>query len=489
MRPSLSLALLLPLYAAACSPPSSPTVAVADDELRYGRGPLAVDHVLLLSVDGLHAVDLLRFVAGHPQSALARLGAHGVTYANASAARPSDSFPGLLALVTGGSPASTGVYYDDSYDRDLSPPGSDCSTRGTEVAFDESIDVNPDAIDAGGGIDPAKLPRDPDRGCAPVYPHDFLRVNTVFEVVRDFGGRTAWSDKHPAYDLVNGPSGRGVDDLYTPEINADGITSSEALTEAYDDRKVGAILNQIAGWNHDHTRRVGVPTLFGMNFPAVSVGQKTAGYLDGAASPTRSLGDALEHTDASIGKMLDALAARGLDARTLVVVTAKHGQSPIDPAARRIVDKKLLGAAVDAAQITADDAAFIWLNPGARVDAATAALEAQRDALAIDRIYFGPDLDLLSGAADARRPDLVVQPRAGVIYAKPTATKLAEHGGFADDDLHVALVVSNPRLRARAVTATVATAQVAPTALEALGLPADLLASVVIEGTSSLPLR
>jgi hypothetical protein len=37
-------------------------------------------------------------------------------------------------------------------------------------------------------------------------------------VVRAKGGRTAWADKHPAYDLVNGPSGKGVEDLYTPEI-------------------------------------------------------------------------------------------------------------------------------------------------------------------------------------------------------------------------------------------------------------------------------
>jgi len=42
--------------------------------------------------------------------------------------------------------------------------------------------------------------------------------NTIFEVVRSKGGHTAWADKHPAYDLVNGPSGKGVEDLFTPEI-------------------------------------------------------------------------------------------------------------------------------------------------------------------------------------------------------------------------------------------------------------------------------
>ena len=147
-------------------------------------------HVLLLSVDGLHAADLARFVEANPQSALAGLAGRGVTYTTASAARPSDSFPGLLAIVTGGGPATTGVWYDDSYDRTLAAPGSDCSKPGTEVIYDESIDKDPTAIDSGGGIDPALLPRDPANGCSPVYPHQFLKVNTIFR-----GGAPArWPD-------------------------------------------------------------------------------------------------------------------------------------------------------------------------------------------------------------------------------------------------------------------------------------------------------
>ncbi|HEX7200597.1 MAG TPA: alkaline phosphatase family protein, partial [Dongiaceae bacterium] len=98
-------------------------------------------HVLLISIDGMHAIDLARFTAAHPDSALAGLEQHGVDYTNAAAAIPNDSFPGLLAIVTGGTPASTGVYYDDSYDRTLSAPGSNCSAKGTEIVFDESIDV------------------------------------------------------------------------------------------------------------------------------------------------------------------------------------------------------------------------------------------------------------------------------------------------------------------------------------------------------------
>ena len=36
-----------------------------------------------------------------------------------------------------------------------------------------------------------------DGKCTAVYPHDFARVNNVFEIVKKHGGRTAWSDKHP----------------------------------------------------------------------------------------------------------------------------------------------------------------------------------------------------------------------------------------------------------------------------------------------------
>src|SRR3989442_4447237 len=86
----------------------------AEDDVPIAR-------VLLISVDGLHASDVQGYVATHPESTLAQLSAHGRTYTNASAAKPSDSFPGLLAMVTGGTPKSTGVYYDDGYDRSVAP--------------------------------------------------------------------------------------------------------------------------------------------------------------------------------------------------------------------------------------------------------------------------------------------------------------------------------------------------------------------------------
>src|SRR6476660_6826263 len=113
-------------------------VAVADEHDRDEH----VHHVLLISVDGLHALDVANYVANHKGSALAELASHGITFSNARTPALSDSFPGLLALVTGGSPISHGLFYDVSYDRTIfDPANTTCSGgAGNTMVFDESID-------------------------------------------------------------------------------------------------------------------------------------------------------------------------------------------------------------------------------------------------------------------------------------------------------------------------------------------------------------
>src|SRR5713226_2747462 len=83
-----------------------------------------IRRVLLISLDGMHSLDMANYIKGHPQSALAQLAATGVNYTAASTTRPSDSLPSMVGIVTGGTPAVTGIYYDDAYNRALSPPGS-----------------------------------------------------------------------------------------------------------------------------------------------------------------------------------------------------------------------------------------------------------------------------------------------------------------------------------------------------------------------------
>jgi Type I phosphodiesterase / nucleotide pyrophosphatase len=177
--------------------------------------------------------------------------AHGVDYSNASTPFPSDSFPGMVGQLTGGNPSSTGIYYDDTWNHAVFPAGTtNCvgPAPGGEVAYTEAADINLGALDAGQGIvpapgtdpwvnilqmtgnpvnviKPANLPVDP-ATCQPIYPNKYLHVNTVFEVAHQHHLLTAWSDKHPAYLIMSGPSGEGVDDYFTPEINSSAIATA-----------------------------------------------------------------------------------------------------------------------------------------------------------------------------------------------------------------------------------------------------------------------
>ena len=291
-----------------------------------------IKHVLLISIDGMHAADYIDcssdisgINSGEPYCPnLASLGQTGLNYLNTSTSKPSDSFPGLMAIVSGGSPRTVGAFYDVAYDRSLDPPAKTTGNgvaagtcvaggapTGTTTEYEEGIDIDQTKLNGGapgaglteGGInsmDPARLPRDPKANCAPVYPWNFVRTNTIFGVIHDAGGYTAWSDKHPSYSSVAGPgNGTTVDDYYSPEINSTvvnlpGVTTPTGLScttipdpsqtgawtdsfkniQCYDTLKVNAILAEIDGKKHDGSSTTKVPNIFGMNFQAVSVGQK-----------------------------------------------------------------------------------------------------------------------------------------------------------------------------------------------------------------------
>ena len=457
-----------------------------------------IERVLLISVDGLHALDLSRYVEGHKGSALARLSRTGVTYSNAMSSMPSDSFPGLLALLTGGTARTTGVWYDDAFANDLSSPKScqpGAKAMGFNYDYSEAIDVDEKSVVT--KIDPSKLAADPARNCAPVYPHSLVRVNNVFDVVKAAGKRTAWADKHPAYDLVQGPTGAAVDDLYTPEINGEGISDSIDKTIAYDADKADAVVRQIKGYDHVGKEKAGVPTIFGMNFQAVSVAQKNAGngYLNADATPSPGLAKALDATDVALNAINSALVAEKLNTTTLVIITAKHGQSPIDPAKRRIIDGKSIKTLIETptpgvvAHITTDSVALIWLKDKAKTAEVAVTLGKVHADLAIDKVIYGEELvrDFGDPATDLRVPDIIIEPEVGVIYTKPTATKLAEHGGASLDDRHVALLASSPVLKELKIDLPVDTKQVAPSMLRALGLDPLKLDAVRAEATRVLP--
>ena len=536
-------------------------------------------HVLLISIDGMHALDYTNCVHNKTCPNLEALGTHGTTYPNTSSSKPSDSFPGLMAIVTGGSPVSVGAWYDVAYDRILAPPTIETGNgnppgpciaghnNGATTEYEEGNEIDQTKLNGGfagysvidGGInsiDPNKLNRDPFNGCSPVYSWNFIRTNSIYGIIHAAGGYTAWSDKHAAYASVNGyqagPVPTNVDDYYSPEVNSNVIalpittalgddcstvpsdviddwTTSFTAIRCYDQLKVNAVLNWINGRTHLNTGAAPVPVIFGMNFQAVSIGQKLVnptsgrgGYTDAAGDPTPNMLNQIKFVDDAIGKMVTALKSQpGLFANTTIIITAKHGQSPVDPhlffpipghaplnngvSPSTILWNKghnsLLAqtdcefAGVHCAKgvggglgPTEDDISQIWLSDSSKTADAVETLKANAATAGISQIFYGASItnNYYSSATASRTPDIIVQPNVGVVYTGSNK-KQAEHGGFAHDDTNVMLLVSNPSMAQNTNYQFVETKQVAPTILKFLGLDPNALDAVKMEGTAVLP--
>ena len=530
---------------------SASAATVRSDVAGHHHGS-QIKHVLLLSVDGLHQQDLAWYVRHYPSSTLASLVDHGLEYSNARTPIPSDSSPGMVAQVTGGDPGVTGIYYDDTWNHNLFPAGTtNCSgpVPGAEAAYEEAIDVNSNSLDAGQGlsglpgsilqmtsnpvkvINPANLPVNP-KTCKPIYPNRYLQVNTIFNVARQAGLRTAWSDKHPAYQMFDGPSGNGVQDFFTPEINSQALgfpagqdwTSDNAATMQYDSYKVQAILNEIDGYNHSRTSHVGVPGIFGMNFQTVSTAQKlptsdglTGGYFPGGKIPQALLVRALKYINTEVGEMVAEIKAQGLADSTAIIISAKHGQSPTNPSDLKRVPDAPIVAAVNAAWTAAhpsagalvifetdDDGMLWWLSnrsqaaanfvkhyllthsaAGNNIGGSPVTVPAS----GLTKVYAGAASAAYFGvpSSDPRHPDIFGIVQHGVVYTGGQS-KIAEHGGAGFQDRNVPILVDIPGLKhGEQIGTQVETTQIAPTILGLLGLNPQALQAVQIEHTKALP--
>ncbi|MBV8987343.1 MAG: alkaline phosphatase family protein [Solirubrobacterales bacterium] len=516
-----------------------------------------IKHVLVISVDGLHQSDLVWYVDNHPGSELAKLVSAGAEYSNGQTPVPSDSDPGMTAQLTGGNPRTTGVYYDDEYNHDLFPPGTtSCSGTppGSPVIYDSPDDIDPTRLDAGQGLAdlpgsilqmtsnpqsllvPSTFPVDP-KTCKPIYPNQYLNVNTVFNVAHDAGLVTAWSDKHPIYSSFEGPAGNGLSDQFDPEIDSNALepngtpypggiswTGDNAATMQYDAYKVQAVLNWIDGYNHQRTAKIGVPALFGMNFQTVSTAEKlptsdglTGGYLPGTHTPGPLLERALQYINDQLQVMVNEIDARGLASSTAIIISAKHGQSPQDPdQLTRIDDTPIIngvnaawaathpGAAPLVVYGTDDDAIMWWLS-----DRSEAAARFVRNYLwthsatggtatggsrtlphsGLVKIYAGNASARYFGVpvSDPRHPDVWGVVQVGVVYTAGKG-KIAEHGGANPADRDVPILVDAPGVARPGVYGSwVETTQIAPTIIRLLGLDPTNLQAVRIEGTPVLP--
>jgi hypothetical protein len=384
-----------------------------------------IKHVVLISVDGMHQSDLDWYIASHPSSKLATLSTGGAEFTNNHTSDPSDSDPGGTALMTGGDPRATGVYYDVEYNHAVDEAGAACTpgqpATGGDVIFDSpddtlnavpdllnngsgntfpsfdeggsiypnGVDTNPSAImklsaHPQSGLNPGSFPVDP-KTCQPITPWDYLKVNTIFQVIHNAGLRTAWSDKHAIYTSFNGPGsgGMSIDDFFGPEIDSQAVEPNgvpyptdtdwahdDAATKQYDGYKVQAVINELNGYNHSGAEKVGVPAVLGMNFQTVSVAEKVdspssltenpdgtytegptelAGYYPGGKTPRPLLASALDYVNDQLARMVETIQHDGLASSTAIIITAKHGQSPQDPLLlKRIADGPII-AAINAA--------------------------------------------------------------------------------------------------------------------------------------------
>jgi Type I phosphodiesterase / nucleotide pyrophosphatase len=556
-----------------------------------------IEHVLLISVDGMHQSDLDWYVANNPTSELAQIVSGGAEFTNNHTADPSDSDPGGTALMTGGDPRATGVYYDVAYNHAVDEAGAACTpgqpATGGDAIYDspdDSLNAVPDLLnngsgntfpsfDEGGwiyhdgvntnpgaimnlsahpqsGLNPGTFPLDPTT-CQPIAPWDYLKVNTIFQVIHNAGLRTAWSDKHAIYTSFNGPGSGGysIDDFFAPEIDSQAVEPNgvpyptdtdwahdDAATKQYDAYKVQAVINELKGYDHSGTQKVGVPAILGMNFQTVSVAEKVdspstltknpdgtytegptelAGYFPGGTTPRPLLASAFDYVNAALQQMAYTIQQDGLASSTAIIITAKHGQSPQDPLAlKRIADgpiieainaawtaqtgdqNKLIVAGTDddlwqsylsvKTQAAADFVkTYLWNHTATAVlynnDGVNRGTE-QVEHSGLAQIYAGEEAAHFFGVpySDPRYPDVFGRVQVGTVYT--TGTKVAEHGGDNPGDQDVPLLVYAPGTVPHSTPHdSVETTQVAPTILHLLGLDPDALQAVQEEGTKVLP--
>ena len=243
------------------------------------------------------------------------------------------------------------------------------------------------------------------------------------------------------------------------------------------------------------------------------------GYLADGETPGPLLARALDYINTQLGAMVAAIKHRGLEGKTAIILSAKHGQSPQSPSAlTRIPDGPIIDA-LNAAWLADnpsrvqplvafavnDDGWLMWTNDGS--DFATSYAKnfllhhagAGNDingnpkpytSSGLATIYAGPDAAAFMGvpAGDSRVPDVIGIAQVGVVCTGGHG-KIAEHGGNNPQDRDVPLVVSGAGIEGGQVNSSaVETTQIAPTILGLLGLDPASLQAVQIEHTQTLPL-
>src|SRR5258708_32613253 len=352
-------------------------------QVQYATAQGSPKHVALIFIDGFRADLLDPEVAPH----IAALARAGVRFANAEVGFPSDSMPGILGPLTGASPRGTGIPYDEYEGRHYK--------RGSEIT--ETVTVPPG-----------------------LKPHDLLKVPTLFEAAKAKGLKTAFISKHIGYEILQGPSGQGIDRLELPEMAA-----WKGPFREYDDKNFEMLTGMVAKDGAD---------IAGIYAIAANYAMKDHGV---AAPETRA---AVGDIDAQVGKVVDAVAAAGRYDDTVFVVLGDHGDtdtpSAVASKGEGSVVAFLAEKGIKIGKITADDVMLAWLVDSGQAQQAVSLLDTPeaKDRFGIDRV-LGPDaLKAMGDFADDQMPDFVLLVKPGVVYTKLPSSKKAEHGGGFDSD-------------------------------------------------------
>jgi arylsulfatase A-like enzyme len=238
--------------------------------------------------------------------------------------------------------------------------------------------------------------------------------------------------------------------------------------------------------------------------------------VNGQQVPGPLLQGALDYVNNSLQQMADAIQANGEADSTAIILTAKHGQSPLNNNQLQKIDDGPIIAGVNAAwaaqhpsnptlvvQESDDDGLlwwlsdqsqaaadfvnnYLWTHTAPAVNYAGQTITVQHSGL--QQIFAGQQSAQFFGvsSSDPHHPDVFGIAQVGTIYT--TGSKIAEHGGDNPGDRGVPLVVYAPGIVKPGQSGNaVETTQVAPTILQLLGLSPSSLQAVQQEGTQVLP--
>lgn len=222
------------------------------------------------------------------------------------------------------------------------------------------------------------------------------------------------------------------------------------------------------------------------------------GHVLGANRDGPAVRKLMQSFDRDLGMLEDSYRRAGVLNRTLFVLTADHGFTPIDhKISSDVIERAVKAAGGTIVRAHYHTAAYLWLKDRSKIIPAAAAISHLQNPY-IQSVYFksigpdgpvyirasGPDLFKVPGVEGANQyllntfdgpngPDVAVFMRErSMVWQGGEKDWKADHGGAAWESQHLPLVLSGPGVRKGYVSQFPAPLMdVAPTVLSLLGTP------------------